>query len=434
MRTTSVISLCPITNTKLHKLTLHLLNENKLSKIPIEIIYVIMDMLNVNDLQHLSWTCRSMCHVARKYHFGIVSPMWEPAVISNFHEIPISNYRDGVWFNHVFYLPVFYKESSICWILDLTGKPIKWVQKPLKFKSTSKSRYEPIRHYAAAAIKNLIYIFGGENIYKGVTTNVFYELNVYTFELQILNENDENIPSPRMMHTLDAIDYHRLAMFGGRSSIFNDDKEFAFDSKDFAIYNTKTKNWTCYNNETPNIPYRRSLHSSFVMNEKLYIYGGQQSKYFSNSSQVHDDEDISVFDFNQDKWYKLLSPPDEGKSLSMLLPSDWIMTSCINRISKPGKRMCVAMFTMHNRIAILGGSKGVNWNNEEESRPWELMCFLSNAKHNWEHIRIRNLPQIEILTFYRDGWNILDGVFLIGRDKNEGNLIMGWVKDSTHFL
>ncbi|CAG8591318.1 13370_t:CDS:2 [Funneliformis caledonium] len=432
MRTTSVISLSPITNTRL---TLHLLNEkNNLSKVPNEILYVIMNMLNVNDLQHLSWTCRFMCHVARKYHFGIVSPVWEPAAISNFHKFPISYFRDGVWFNNVFYLPIFHKESSTCWMLDLTARPIKWEQKPLKFKFTSNRKYEPTRHYASAAIKNLIYIFGGENIYNGVTTNVFYELNVYTFELQILNENDENIPRPRMMHTLDAIGNHRLAMFGGRSSIFNDDKKFEFDSKDFAIYNTRTKNWTFYNNETPNIPYRRSLHSSFVMNEKLYIYGGQQSKSFSNSSQVHDDEDVSVFDFNQDKWYKLLSPPDEGKSLPMFLPSDWIMTSSVNQKSIPGKRMRVAMFTLHNRIAILGGSKEINWNNEEESRPWELMCFLSNAKHTWEHIRIRNLPQIEILTFYWEGWNILDGVFLIGRDTNEGKLIMGWVKDSTNFL
>jgi len=111
-------------------------------------------------------------------------------------------------------------------MLDLTAKPIKWVQTPLKIKF--KHNYEPTRHYAAAVINNLIYIFGGENIDRGVTTNIFYELNVYTFELRILNEYNENIPSPRMMHTLDAIDNHRLAMFGGRSSFISNSK-FYYD-------------------------------------------------------------------------------------------------------------------------------------------------------------------------------------------------------------
>jgi len=65
---------------------------------------------------------------------------------------------------------------------------------------------------------------------------------VYTFVLRVLNENNEKpTPTPRMMHTLDVIDNHRLAMFGGL--IINDDK-FSFDSKDFAIYDIKTKNWT----------------------------------------------------------------------------------------------------------------------------------------------------------------------------------------------
>jgi len=209
------------------------------------------------------------------------------------------------------------------------------------------------------------------------------------------------------------------------------DKRFAFDSKDFAIYNTRTKSWTCFN-EIPNIPYRRSLHNSFVINEKLYIYGGQQFKHFSNSSQIHDDEDISIFDFHQEKWSKLLTP---SKTLSkMILPPDWMLTTSIHQKSIPGKRMCVAMFTIHNRIAIFGGSKKESWNNEEVNRPWELICFLSNVKHNWENMRIRNLPQLEILTFYWEGLNVLDGLFLIGKDKKEGNLIMGWIKDSTYFL
>jgi hypothetical protein len=193
-----------------------------------------------------------------------------------------------------------------------------------------------------------------------------------------------------------------------------------------AIYDIKTNNWTIYNQKI-NVPYRRSLHNSYIMNGKLYIYGGQQYKCFSSSiSQIHGDEDISVFDFRKEKWFKLLNT--EGKASKILLPisTDWTLTKSVYKELLPGKRMSVAMFTMNNQIAIFGGSIKENGTNDEVSRPWEIMYLLSTVKHSWEHIRIKNLPQIEILTFYWESWH--DGLFLIGKDK-EGNLIMGWVKD-----
>ncbi|PKC73242.1 hypothetical protein RhiirA1_410820 [Rhizophagus irregularis] len=79
-------------------------------------------------------------------------------------------------------------------------------------------------------------------------------------------------------------------MFGG---LIIDDKKFSFDSKDFAIYDIKSKSWNYYVQES-NIPYRRSLPCSHITKGKLYIYGGQKYKFFSNSSEIHDDEDISV--------------------------------------------------------------------------------------------------------------------------------------------
>lgn len=213
MQSTDSISINIVTNKRLH-------NEsyNTLLKLPTEIIYAIMDMLRTNDRQNLSWTCKLLYHIARKYHFGVISPIWELEEISHI-DIPIAYYRHGVWSNDIFYLPIFRKENPICWLLDLTNKPIKWFQKPLIIESGSELQYEPIKYYASAAIKNFIYIFGGENIDKGITTNIFYELNVCTFMLRIINKNNENnensTPTPRMMHTLDVIDNHRLAMFGG---------------------------------------------------------------------------------------------------------------------------------------------------------------------------------------------------------------------------
>jgi hypothetical protein len=191
---------------------------NKLLQLPTELLYAIMDELDTCDLQLLSWTSRLLWHVSRKYHFGIVSPSWEPTEVSKIDAIPVSYYRYGAWFNNTFYLPIFYKNNPACWSLDLTIKPIKWTQSPIRIETNSKNLYEPVKFFAAAAIKNFIYIFGGLND-QNETTNVLYELNVYTFVLRVLKVNDEkDRPSPRMMHTLDVIDNYHLAMFGGRIS------------------------------------------------------------------------------------------------------------------------------------------------------------------------------------------------------------------------
>src|ERR1051325_3463428 len=148
-------------------------NKNKTNKflsIPTEICHIIMKTLSVREIRCLSLTSRSLWHISRKYHFGIVSPFWKPEKISKIDTIPIECYRDGVWSNGVFYLPVFSEEAAICWILNLTTEPIKWIQYTIRIEPDSQPYFVPIKHYAAAAIKNLIYILGGLTD-KGTTTN-----------------------------------------------------------------------------------------------------------------------------------------------------------------------------------------------------------------------------------------------------------------------
>src|SRR3954454_18928654 len=146
MQPTDVISIKIVTNKRFYNES-----DNTLLKLPTEILFDIMDMLSISDLQHLSWTCLLLYHIARKYHFGVVSPIWEPEEISHI-DIPITYYRHGVWLNDIFYLPIFHKENPICWLLDITYKPIKWFQKPIIIESSSEHQYEPIKYYAAAAI------------------------------------------------------------------------------------------------------------------------------------------------------------------------------------------------------------------------------------------------------------------------------------------
>src|SRR2546429_7443796 len=104
-------------NKKFQKSTLRSYNENNntLLQLPTEIFYEIMDMLSIHDLRKLSWTCRLLYDIARKYHFGVVSPIWKPEEISKF-DVPITYYRHGVWSNEIFYLPMLHKENPICWL------------------------------------------------------------------------------------------------------------------------------------------------------------------------------------------------------------------------------------------------------------------------------------------------------------------------------
>src|SRR6266542_4960892 len=119
--------------------------------------------------------------------------------------------------------------------------------------------------------------------------------------------------------------------------LFEIDKKY--DIQDFGIYNINAKKWTCFFQESSNIPYQRSLPCSYITKGKLYIYGGQKYKYLSNSLEIHDDEDISVFDFYKEKWYKFLKPSIEGRTSKMSLTTDWILTTSIYQSLIPGKRI-----------------------------------------------------------------------------------------------
>ncbi|CAG8652009.1 6616_t:CDS:2 [Funneliformis caledonium] len=395
------------------------LKNDNLSRLPNEIWYNLLDQLDDKDQQYLSLTCQWLYRLIRMHRFSAVSPAWEDAEIAGSEGLPASCYRDGVFINGILYIPILAKEGPYCLSLGFVRSPLKFVRNPIKFQHDTNGHYEPCKFAATAAIGNLIYIFGGQNLITGRLTNTLYELNVNTFELREI-QNSHMMPKPRMLHTLNFIDHYRLALFGGRLEM---DGHF-YDTKEFAVYDTRKNEWTICDG-TKCTPYPRSKHSTMFTNGKLYVYGGQQIKSFSRTNRTHDDPDIWVYDALRLEWQKFLNYEDEKFMSIIELPENWVPTSGAN----PSRRCGAAILPIRKHIAILGGNEICESNNE--NRPWELMKILSPQKRTWAHIRVKGMPLIDCFVFLVDRKIGTKNIFVLGKDKNEEKIVMGWIKDTN---
>ncbi|KAF0395859.1 galactose oxidase [Gigaspora margarita] len=85
---------------------------------------------------------------------------------------------------------------------------------------------------------------------------------------------------------------------------------------------------------------------------------------------------------------------------------------------------------MHHRIIILSGMEKDNFDYEQEGRPWELLKSLSLEERNWDHIRVKGLPQMGCVAVVSEYKTDKKGIFVIGKVHDDDKLIMGWIKDS----
>ncbi|CAG8734847.1 30066_t:CDS:2 [Racocetra persica] len=371
---------------------------------PIETIDIIIDYLNVRDLQNLSKSCRQLRRAARIFHFGVNSPIWKDITNDLIIAPPISNYRDGVLIDGNFYIVVLTENAPMCWILDFAQSTVRWIQVPILI-SMNREEYHPIRSTAGAAIKNEIYMFGGESILTGQPTNIMYRLDIRTMNLCKVIVNG-NYPTPRLMHSFDSVDSGHIILFGGRCMTHG--KEL-YDTKDIFIYSVDKNVWVKYD-QSSNLPYPRSLHTSGVINGLLYIYGGQHLTFHSLNS-IHDDDDMWVYDSCKNTWRKYLASP----SSRLCLPKDWIPTSGIG----PGRRCGAAIFIMRRKIIILGGAR--KYNDTEKNEDMNIFCPV---KKNWERVQIDGMPRLECVAIKNRGNN----VFIIGKNR-EAKIVMGWIMD-----
>ena len=185
-----------------------------ITALPQEIIESIFNYLEMPELVNCSLTCWSLYRVFSIQQYGLARPEW--------HNVPYNipdnkmaehqlYYRNAVLIDTTLYIIILSLEHPICWKLDLNDENPKWVN---DFVNVCNS-YRPVKYPATLSILNKIYIHGGIDLLTGQPTNILYEFDVSNMRLLVLMQKG-TVPYPRSMHTLSALDYNRLAIYGGQ--------------------------------------------------------------------------------------------------------------------------------------------------------------------------------------------------------------------------
>ncbi|CAG8689380.1 10526_t:CDS:2, partial [Acaulospora morrowiae] len=393
-------------------ISMDLFRRENLLTLPDEMTEIILDNLKIKDIQNLSRVCRALRRVTKLYHFGVAYPVWKDTTIeleSVDGNLPISNYRDGVFIEGKFYIAILEEGAPVCWILDFAPKP-RWKKVPILI-DMEPDQFHPVKSTSGAAIKYDIYMFGGESLLTGLPTKNMYKLNIKTMKLSKLPESGA-LPAPRFMHSLNAVGLHHLILFGGRCLIDNGE---LYDTKDFSVYDIYKNTWIVHASRS-NIPYSRSLHTSTVICGKLFIYGGQHISCHSPNSSIHDDEDVWEYDFLKNEWHRYLAPT----SSSFLLPKEWFSTAGIG----PGKRCGSAIFPLRRKIVVLGGSA----KNFAIDNHLEHMTVFCPVRKTWTRILVQGMPRLECIATKVNRMGDRTNVFVIGKNV-EGKFVTGWIFD-----
>ncbi|CAG8531976.1 2919_t:CDS:2 [Paraglomus occultum] len=387
-----------------------------LLSISTEIIEIILEYLDTQDLVTLSRTCNLLYQIVSSKRYGLIFPKWHGVSynISDDRAAEIGlYYRNAVLIGSTLYVLVLSIENPTAWNIDLNVKNPKWVSVSIKVSDL----YRPVKYPATSSISNKIYIHGGIDLLSGKPTNVLYEFDVRDVQLHVLMQTG-TIPSSRSMHSLSAIDHNHLAVYGGLCA--TDDG--SYNSKDFATYNLANSVWTIHNSMS-NLPYARSLHCALKVRGKLYIYGGQRI-VSEEKNELHNDSNVWAYDIQNHKWLRYISSMVYAWT-PLKLPPEWVFTD--GQKQSPGRRVGAAMFCIRDRIAIIGGAVGDNWEKSEIEKPWEYLKILSPSKKSWCHIRIQGLPRMSCVAFIGNWSGCIKKAFLIGDNVDTGKTTMGWI-------
>ncbi|CAH1763675.1 7406_t:CDS:2 [Entrophospora sp. SA101] len=335
-------------------------------------------------------------------------PIWEGIALNDNLNL---DYRTGVYIDDKIYLVDLTLQKPVCWIFDTSQKGLAtFLSEPMDVKND----YHPVQYPATTVVDDMIYIFGGESLRTGQPTNHLYILKTKTMSLCKMPENGQ-IPIPRSMPSLDALNASQLALFGGHGTY----NGTSYDLKDIHIYDISSNSWNEISTSS-NVPYARSLHSTCSLNEKLYIYGGKHISSISSESVIHDDDDTWIFDKSNDAWQRYIAPI----SANLPLPLQWIRTKGVGL----GKRSGAALFFLRNRLVILGGKEKNDFRTLNEENAWEFMKILCPTKNVWRQVRIQGMPKLECLALQVAVKNDKNIILIIGKNLN-GELIIGHIRD-----
>jgi N-acetylneuraminic acid mutarotase len=143
------------------------------------------------------------------------------------------------------------------------------------------------------SLNDKLYIFGGESSFRQPSGNEMFIYDINNKQWTVVK--NETSPSPRLAHSSVILD-NKIFVYGGRDS---DGK----DLDDLYIFDTDTLNWNLSNSST-NTPGLRSYHSAAAIESRnsFYVFAGCGTSGRLNS--------LYQFDANVDSWNEVNTSGD----------------------------------------------------------------------------------------------------------------------------
>jgi len=169
----------------------------------------------------------------------------------------------------------------------------------LKYFNDPKNQPQGKRYHSAVYLDNKMYVFAGIGASKK-PDNVLTCFNFETKQWDPLHPQQGETPVPRFGQITHLVN-RKMYIHGGNEFIIS-------PLEDFHYYDFETNRW--HKLETNGGPSARYFHSSAIHNGKLYIFGGQSNKkVFYN--------DFYVYDLERNVWQKIELTPSEQHPLPL---------------------------------------------------------------------------------------------------------------------
>ena len=190
-------------------------------------------------------------------------------------------------------------------IYILNCETFDW-EKCLPYDNTNTQYPEPRDSHAATLMGNTMYVFGGSN--GDVPLNDLFSFNFTTKAWNIVTTVGEP-PSPREGHSGVAIMDRYFFIFGGWNgkTIFNDS----------FIYDSVPLRWSKIECPPNNEPFARESHTCVLLNDYVYVFGGQGNTFKKKETYYNDLHRIKI-NCEKDRkfgtWEKVLSKNGKAPS------------------------------------------------------------------------------------------------------------------------
>jgi N-acetylneuraminic acid mutarotase len=187
---------------------------------------------------------------------------------------------------------------------------------------------KPVHNHTCTVYQNSFFIFGGSG-YKGFNKN-FWEFNFETNEWKEVKS--ENIPPLRHSHTSNLYK-NSMITFGGHFTDFSVKPSKRTFFNDVHAYNLENQSWNELKTNG-DVPEGRSWHSSSLVNDSLFIFGG----FFMKKKQESYFNDLSILNMNTLTWSKTIihSISPRNRHSSTVLNSNQILICGGNYLNKNG--------------------------------------------------------------------------------------------------